>query len=188
MDRGGAVLQRAVAARSPAAVLQDGRRQSGRHQQDRDRLSVADRSRMGMGRAHQRPAPTPRNAFRGATTFRRRTAPATTPIAPPVIWSVASYSGTTTTRSSARRWLRSRPTRAVCSTSAATSRSGSTTSTRFRRKRDARDPLGPDTGDYHVIRGSSWMNGTITELRLTFRDYGTDGRPDLGFRIARFAE
>jgi len=53
---------------------------------------------------------------------------------------------------------------------------------------EARDPLGPDTGEYHVIRGSSWMNGTITELRLTFRDYGTDGRPDLGFRIARFAE
>jgi formylglycine-generating enzyme required for sulfatase activity len=52
----------------------------------------------------------------------------------------------------------------------------------------ARDPLGPDSGDYHVIRGSSWMHGTITELRLTFRDYGTDGRPDLGFRIARFAE
>ena len=51
-----------------------------------------------------------------------------------------------------------------------------------------RDPLGPDSGDYHVIRGSSWMNGTITELRLTFRDYGTDGRQDLGFRIARFAE
>ncbi len=52
----------------------------------------------------------------------------------------------------------------------------------------ARDPMGPDSGDYHVIRGSSWMHGTITELRLTFRDYGTDGRVDLGFRIARFAE
>jgi formylglycine-generating enzyme required for sulfatase activity len=51
-----------------------------------------------------------------------------------------------------------------------------------------RDPLGPETGEYHTIRGSSWMNGTITELRLTFRDYGTDGRPDVGFRIARFAE
>jgi formylglycine-generating enzyme required for sulfatase activity len=50
------------------------------------------------------------------------------------------------------------------------------------------DPMGPDTGEYHVIRGSSWMNGTITELRLTYRDYGTDGRPDLGFRIARFVE
>lgn len=52
----------------------------------------------------------------------------------------------------------------------------------------SKDPLGPESGEYHVIRGSSWMHGTITDLRLTFRDYGSDGRPDLGFRIARFAE
>jgi hypothetical protein len=32
------------------------------------------------------------------------------------------------------------------------------------------------------------MHGTITELRLSFRDYGSDGRQDVGFRIARFAE
>lgn len=51
-----------------------------------------------------------------------------------------------------------------------------------------KDPLGPDTGEYHVIRGSSWMHGTITDLRLSFRDYGIDGREDVGFRIARFAE
>jgi formylglycine-generating enzyme required for sulfatase activity len=50
------------------------------------------------------------------------------------------------------------------------------------------DPLGPTSGEYRVIRGASWMNGTITDLRVTFRNYGTDGRPDLGFRIARFAE
>ena len=49
-------------------------------------------------------------------------------------------------------------------------------------------PLGPSTGEYHVIRGSSWMHGTTTELRLSFRDYGIDGRRDLGFRLARFAE
>jgi formylglycine-generating enzyme required for sulfatase activity len=55
-------------------------------------------------------------------------------------------------------------------------------------EQEVTDPMGPDTGEYHVIRGSSWMNGTITELRLTFRDYGTDGRADLGFRIARFVE
>ena len=48
--------------------------------------------------------------------------------------------------------------------------------------------LGPEEGEYHVIRGSSWMHGTITDLRLSFRDYGTDGRRDVGFRLARFAE
>ena len=48
--------------------------------------------------------------------------------------------------------------------------------------------LGPESGEYHVIRGSSWMHGTITDLRLSFRDYGTDGRRDVGFRLARFAE
>lgn len=50
------------------------------------------------------------------------------------------------------------------------------------------DPLGPETGEYHVILGSSWMHGTVTDLRGAFRDYGVDGRPDLGFRVARFAE
>jgi formylglycine-generating enzyme required for sulfatase activity len=50
------------------------------------------------------------------------------------------------------------------------------------------NPMGPSTGEYHVILGSSWMHGTITELRLSFRDYGSDGRQDVGFRVARFAE
>lgn len=50
------------------------------------------------------------------------------------------------------------------------------------------NPLGPQQGEYRVIRGSSWMHGTITELRISFRDYGVDGRQDLGFRLARFAE
>jgi len=50
------------------------------------------------------------------------------------------------------------------------------------------DPLGPKGGDYHVIRGSSWRHGTVTDLRLSFRDYGKDGRKDLGFRIARYAD
>jgi formylglycine-generating enzyme required for sulfatase activity len=50
------------------------------------------------------------------------------------------------------------------------------------------DPLGPETGEYRLIRGSSWMHGTITDLRISFRDYGLEGRQDLGFRIARFAE
>ncbi len=52
----------------------------------------------------------------------------------------------------------------------------------------ATDPLGPATGEYHVIRGSGWNHGTITELRLSFRDYGSDKRNDVGFRIARYLE
>ncbi len=47
------------------------------------------------------------------------------------------------------------------------------------------DPLGPENGKPHVIRGSSWRHAGVTELRLTYRDYGTGARPDVGFRIAR---
>ncbi len=50
------------------------------------------------------------------------------------------------------------------------------------------DPLGAQNGNNHVIRGASWAHGTVTELRLSFRDYGKDGRDDVGFRIARYAE
>lgn len=50
------------------------------------------------------------------------------------------------------------------------------------------DPLGPGKGDHHVIRGSSWAHGTVTDLRLSFRDYGAEGRNDLGFRIARYVD
>ena len=50
------------------------------------------------------------------------------------------------------------------------------------------NPLGPQAGDYHVIKGSSWMHGSLSELRLSFRDYGAKGRNDVGFRLARFAE
>jgi formylglycine-generating enzyme required for sulfatase activity len=50
------------------------------------------------------------------------------------------------------------------------------------------DPMGPASGEYHVINGSGYMHGTITDLRLSFRDYGVDARRDVGFRIARFAE
>jgi formylglycine-generating enzyme required for sulfatase activity len=48
------------------------------------------------------------------------------------------------------------------------------------------DPLGPSTGTYHVIRGSSWAQGSVTELRLSFRDYNNDARDDVGFRVARY--
>jgi formylglycine-generating enzyme required for sulfatase activity len=51
-----------------------------------------------------------------------------------------------------------------------------------------RDPLGPPAGELHVILGSSYLHGTITELRLSYRDYATKARPDVGFRVARYAE
>ena len=50
------------------------------------------------------------------------------------------------------------------------------------------DPLGPERGQSYVIRGSSWRHATATELRLSYRDYGKDARPDVGFRVARNAE
>jgi formylglycine-generating enzyme required for sulfatase activity len=51
-----------------------------------------------------------------------------------------------------------------------------------------KDPAGPAAGDLHVILGSSYLQGTVTELRLSYRDYATKPRPDVGFRIARYAE
>ena len=50
------------------------------------------------------------------------------------------------------------------------------------------DPMGLQQGDNHVIRGASWTQSRLTELRLSFRDYGQSGRDDVGFRIARYAE
>ncbi len=47
------------------------------------------------------------------------------------------------------------------------------------------DPLGPDEGKTYVIRGSSWRHASETELRHSFRDYGSEPRPDVGFRMAR---
>ena len=50
------------------------------------------------------------------------------------------------------------------------------------------DPLGPELGQFHTIRGSSWSHGAVTEMRLSFRDFGEEPRDDVGFRIARYLE
>jgi len=50
------------------------------------------------------------------------------------------------------------------------------------------DPVGPARGTNHVIRGSSWRHAGVTELRLSYRDFGTAPRPDVGFRLARNVE
>jgi formylglycine-generating enzyme required for sulfatase activity len=50
------------------------------------------------------------------------------------------------------------------------------------------DPSGPPSGVQHVVRGAGWRHGNITELRLSYRDYSSKPRYDLGFRVARYAE
>ena len=51
-----------------------------------------------------------------------------------------------------------------------------------------RDPTWTADGALHVILGSSFLQGTVSELRLSYRDYGTKTRSDVGFRVARYAE
>lgn len=50
------------------------------------------------------------------------------------------------------------------------------------------DPTGPDRGTSHVIRGSSWRHAGVSELRLSYRDFSSEPRVDVGFRVARFAD
>jgi formylglycine-generating enzyme required for sulfatase activity len=47
------------------------------------------------------------------------------------------------------------------------------------------DPLGPEGGRVHVIRGASWRSATVTDLRVAARVSGFEGRDDVGFRVAR---
>jgi formylglycine-generating enzyme required for sulfatase activity len=50
------------------------------------------------------------------------------------------------------------------------------------------DPTGPATGKFHVVRGSSWRDGAMTELRLSYRGYSNTPKDSLGFRVARYAK
>ncbi|HEY5807381.1 MAG TPA: SUMF1/EgtB/PvdO family nonheme iron enzyme, partial [Povalibacter sp.] len=52
----------------------------------------------------------------------------------------------------------------------------------------AADPMGPAQGKNHVIRGSSWKQSSVTDLRLSARDFGDAPRNDVGFRVARYAQ
>jgi formylglycine-generating enzyme required for sulfatase activity len=52
----------------------------------------------------------------------------------------------------------------------------------------ATDPLGPDDGKRHVIRGANWKSATVAELRLAWRDGADEMSSTIGFRIARYAE
>ena len=49
-----------------------------------------------------------------------------------------------------------------------------------------KDPSGPREGRFHVVKGASWRSGSITELRLSYREYALKPRNDIGFRIVRY--
>jgi formylglycine-generating enzyme required for sulfatase activity len=50
------------------------------------------------------------------------------------------------------------------------------------------DPLGPESGRFHVIKGSSWRSSTETDLRLAARTYAGESLEYVGFRLARNLE
>lgn len=50
------------------------------------------------------------------------------------------------------------------------------------------DPMGPAEGKQHGVRGSSWRQSSVTDLRLAARDFGDNARNDVGFRVARYVE
>ena len=50
------------------------------------------------------------------------------------------------------------------------------------------DPTGPQTGKHHVVKGSSWKQAGISELRNSYRDYSEAKRADLGFRVCRYVK
>jgi formylglycine-generating enzyme required for sulfatase activity len=55
-------------------------------------------------------------------------------------------------------------------------------------KKVYRNPMGPAEGKHHIIRGSSWKQSSISELRSSYRDYSDGKRIDLGFRVCRYLE
>lgn len=51
-----------------------------------------------------------------------------------------------------------------------------------------KDPMGPASGRFRVVRGSSWRHGSVSQLRLAWRDFADAPRDDIGFRVVRYAD
>ncbi len=49
------------------------------------------------------------------------------------------------------------------------------------------DPLGPDDGKSHTIRGSNWRTTSTAEIRFPWREGATEATDTVGFRVARYA-
>ena len=50
------------------------------------------------------------------------------------------------------------------------------------------DPLGPEDGTRHVIRGANWKSAAATDLRLATRDGADGASTTIGIRVVRYAE
>jgi formylglycine-generating enzyme required for sulfatase activity len=61
-------------------------------------------------------------------------------------------------------------------------------STRPNAASDDGDSVGPRTGEQYVYRGASWALAGRSELRLAYRQPGSDGAMDIGLRLARFVD
>ncbi len=48
------------------------------------------------------------------------------------------------------------------------------------------EPVGPEHGVHHIIRGSSWRYATKTKLRIAHRQYNSDKEDFVGFRVCRY--
>jgi len=48
------------------------------------------------------------------------------------------------------------------------------------------NPLGQQSGRFHVIRGAGWSDGSDKKLRLSYRRYNSDGDKAVGFRLAYY--
>ena len=48
------------------------------------------------------------------------------------------------------------------------------------------DPLDTRPAARHVVKGSSWRSGTLSELRAAYREGTAAPRDDIGFRVARY--